>query len=98
MIVKAILTCLQHVFLANSYMSRYSNHMISTEIEQKKVEEPTLELMGGFMGWPAGEGGGRGERHHPHLCWVKSISCYFKVILSLTNRFHVDERLFSNKS
>ena len=32
--------------------------MISTEIEQKKVEEPTLERMGGFMGWPAGGGGG----------------------------------------
>ena len=78
-------------------MFRYSNHTISTEIEQKKVEEQTLERMGGFMGWP---GGGRvgGVRHHPHLCWVKSISCYFKVILSLTNRFHVDERLFSNKS
>ena len=58
MIVKAILTFLQHVFLANSYMSRYSNHMISIEIEQKKVEEPTLERMGGFMGWPAGAGGG----------------------------------------
>ena len=58
MIVKAILTFLQHVFLANSYMSRYSNHMISTEIEQKKVEEPTLERMGGFMGWSGGEGGG----------------------------------------
>ena len=43
-------------------------------------------------------GGGGGGGHHPHLCWVKSISCYFKVILSLTNRFHVDERLFSNKS
>ena len=76
MIVKAILTFLQHVFLANSYMFRYSNHMINTEIEQKKVEEPTLERMGGFMGWPAG-GGGRGGRHHPHLCWVKSISYYF---------------------
>ena len=50
MIVKAILTFLQHVFLANSYMSRYSNHMISIETEQKKVEEPTLERMGGFMG------------------------------------------------
>ena len=58
MIVKAILTFSQHVFLANSYMSRYSNHMISTEIEQKKVEEPTLERMGGFMGWPAGGVGG----------------------------------------
>ena len=58
MIVKAILTFSQHVFLANSYMSRYSNHMISIEIEQKKVEEPTLERMGGFMGWPAGGGGG----------------------------------------
>ena len=56
MIVKAILTFSQHVFLANFYMSRYSNHMISTEIEQKKVEEPTLERMGGFMGWPAGGG------------------------------------------
>ena len=76
MIVKAILTFLQHVFLANSYMSRYSNHMISIEIEQKKVEEQTLERMGGFMGW---SGGGRvgGVRHHPHLCWVKSISYYF---------------------
>ena len=50
MIVKAILTFLKHVFLANFYMSRYSNHMISTEIEQKKVEEPTSERMGGFMG------------------------------------------------
>ena len=59
MIVKAILTFLQHVFLANSYMSRYSNHMISIEIEQKKVEEQTLERMGGFMGWSGGgEGGG----------------------------------------
>ena len=58
MIVKAILTFLQHVFLANSYMSRYSNHMISTEIEQKKVEEQTLERMGGFLGWSGGEGGG----------------------------------------
>lgn len=56
--MKAILTFLQHVFLANSYMSRYSNHMISTEIEQKKVEEPTLERMGGFMDWPKGGGGG----------------------------------------
>lgn len=54
MIVKAILTFSQHVFLANSYMSRYSNHMISTEIEQKKVEEQTLERMGGFMGWSGG--------------------------------------------
>ena len=58
MIVKAILTFLQHVLLANSYMSRYSNHMISTEIEQKKVEEHTLERMGGFMGWSWGGGGG----------------------------------------
>ena len=58
MIVKAILTFLQHVLLANFYMSRYSNHMISTEIEQKKVEEPTLERMGGFMDWPKGGGGG----------------------------------------
>ena len=98
--MKDVLTFLQHVFLANFYMFTYSNHMISTEIEQKKVEEPTLERMGGFMGWPAGGGGGGrvGGGHHPHLCWVKSISCYFKVILSLTNRFHVDERLFSNKS
>ena len=39
-------------------MFRYSNHMISTEIEQKKVEEPTLERMGGFMDWPEGGGGG----------------------------------------
>ena len=60
MIVKAILTFLQHVFLANSYMFTYSNHMISTEIEQKKVEEPTLERMSGFMGWPAEGGGVRG--------------------------------------
>ena len=52
MIVKAILIFSQRVFLANSYTSRYSNHMISTEIEQKKVEEQTLERMGGFMGWP----------------------------------------------
>ena len=58
MIVKAILTFSQHVFLANSYMFSYSNHMISIEIEQKKVEEPTLERMGGLMGWPAGGGGG----------------------------------------
>ena len=72
MIVKAILTFLQHVFLANSYMSRYSNHMISIEIQQKKAEELTSERMGGFMGWP-----GRGGGHHPHLCWVKSISYYF---------------------
>ena len=71
MIVKAILTFLQHVFLANSYMSRYSNHMISIEIQQKKAEELTSERMGGFMGWPGGGG------HHPHLCWVKSISYYF---------------------
>lgn len=42
-------------------MSRYSNHMISTEIEQKKVEEQTLERMGGFMGWSGGEGEGWGE-------------------------------------
>ena len=56
MIVKAILTFSQHVFLANSYMSRYSNHMISIEIEQKTVEEPTSERMGGFMGWPRGGG------------------------------------------
>ena len=75
MIVKAILTFLQHVFLANFYMFRYSNHMISTEIEQKKVEEQTLQRMGGFMGWSGGEGGG--IRHHPHLCWVKSVSYYF---------------------
>ena len=54
MIVKAILTFSQQAFLANSYMSRYSNHMISIEIEQKKVEEPTSERMGGFMGWPGG--------------------------------------------
>ena len=60
MIVKAILTFSQHVFLANSYMSRYSNHTISTEIEQKKVEEPTLERMGGFMGWSGGGGGKSG--------------------------------------
>ena len=39
-------------------MSRYSNHMISTEIEQKKVEEQTLERMGGFMGWSGGGGWG----------------------------------------
>ena len=76
--VKAILTFSQHVFLANSYMSRYSNHMISTEIEQKKVEEPTSERMGGFMGWPGGvKGAGGGGWQHPHLCWVKSISYYF---------------------
>ena len=61
MIVKAILTFSQHVFLANFYMFRYSNHMISTEIEQKKVEEQTLERMGGFMGWSGGGGGGWGE-------------------------------------
>ena len=54
MIVKAILTFSQHVFLANSYMFSYSNHMISIEIEQKKVEEPTLERMGGFTGWRGG--------------------------------------------
>ena len=41
-------------------MSRYSNHMISIEIEQKKVEEPTSERMGGFMGWPGGVRGGGG--------------------------------------
>ena len=76
MIVKAILTFLQHVFLANSYMSRYSNHMISIEIEQKKVEEPTSERMGGFMGWPGGVTGVGGWQH-PHLYWVKSISYYF---------------------
>ena len=58
MIVKAILTFLQHVFLANSYMSRYSNHMISIEIQQKKAEELTSERMGGFMGWPGRGGGG----------------------------------------
>ena len=52
MIVKAILTFLQHVLLANSYMSRYSNHMISIEIEQKTVGG----WMGGFMGWPGGGG------------------------------------------
>ena len=57
MIVKAILTFLQHVLLANFYMFKYSNHMISTEIEQKKVEEQTLERMGGFMGWSGGWGG-----------------------------------------
>ena len=77
MIVKAIFTFLQHVFLANCYMSRYSNHMISTEIEQKKVEEHTLERMGGFMGGSEGGGGVGGIRHHPHLCRVKSISYYF---------------------
>ena len=77
MIVKAILTFLQHVFLANSYMFRYSNHMISTEIEQKKVEEPTSERMGGFMGWPGGVKGAGGGWQHPHLGWVKSISYYF---------------------
>ena len=60
MIVKAILTLLQHAFLANSYMCRYSNHMISTEIEQNKVEEQTVERMGGFMGWSRGGGGGGG--------------------------------------
>ena len=65
MIVKAILTFLQHVFLANSYMSRYSNHMISTEIEQKKVEEQTLERMGGFMGWSGGGGEGAGSQAPP---------------------------------
>ena len=54
MIVKAILTFLQHVFLANFYMFRYSNHMISIEIEQKTVEEQTLERMGGFTGWRGG--------------------------------------------
>ena len=54
MIVKAILTFSQHVFLANSFMFRYSNHMISIEIEQNKVEEPTSERMGGFIGWPGG--------------------------------------------
>ena len=54
--MKAILTFSQQAFLANSYMSRYSNHMISIEIEQKKVEEPTSERMGGFMGWPGGGG------------------------------------------
>ena len=32
--------------------------MISTEIEQKKVEEQTLERMGGFMVGRGGEGGG----------------------------------------
>ena len=58
MIVKAILTFSQHVFLANFYMFTYSNHMVSTEIEQKKVEEPTLERMGGFMG--GGRVGGSG--------------------------------------
>ena len=51
--------------------------MISIEIEQKKVEEPTLERMGGFMGWPGGR-----EGTPSHLCWVKSVSYYFKVILS----------------
>ena len=73
MIVKAILTFLQHVLLANFYMSRYSNHMISIEIEQKKVEEPTSERMGGFTGWRGGGGG----VPHPHRVWVKSISYYF---------------------
>ena len=34
--------------------------MISTEIEQKTVEEQTLERMGGFMGWPGGVRGGGG--------------------------------------
>ena len=77
MIVKAILTFSQRVFLANFYMFRYSNHMISIEIEQKKVEEHTLERMGGFMGWSEEAGGVGGVRHHPHLCWVKSISYYF---------------------
>ena len=65
MIVKAILTFSQHVFLANFYMSRYSNHMISTEIEQKKVEEHTLERMGGFMGGSEGGGGGGGNQAPP---------------------------------
>ena len=51
--------------------------MISTEIEQKKVEEQTLERMGGFMGWSGGGGRVGGVSHHPHLCWVKSISYYF---------------------
>ena len=37
-------------------MSRYSNHMISIEIEQKKVEEPTSERVGGFTGWRGGGG------------------------------------------
>ena len=46
--------------------------MISIEIEQKKVEEPTSERVGGFTGWRGG-----GGVHHPHLCWVKSISYYF---------------------
>ena len=58
--MKAILTFSQQAFLANSYMSRYSNHMISIEIEQKKVEEQTLERMGGFMGWSGGGGGESG--------------------------------------
>ena len=44
-------------------MFRYSNHMISTEIEQKKVEEQTLQRMGGFMGWSGG--GGRGNQAPP---------------------------------
>ena len=30
--------------------------MISIEIEQNKVEEPTSERMGGFIGWPGGGG------------------------------------------
>ena len=53
-----------------------------------------------MYGWIYGltGGGGWGVRHHPHLFWVKSIPHYFKVILSLTNRFHVAVRLFSNRS
>ena len=64
MIVKAILTFLQHVLLANFYMFKYSNHMISTEIEQKTVEEHTLERMGGFMGGSE-RGGGGGNQAPP---------------------------------
>ena len=58
--------------------------MISIEIEQKKVEEPTLERKGEFMGWPG--------RYHPHLCLVKSISYYFKVIPNKINRIHKDDK------
>ena len=67
--MKAILTFLQHVFLANSYMSRYSNHMISIEIEQKTVEEPTSERRGGF----GGGGGGGGAPSAPLLGKINSV-------------------------
>ena len=77
MIVKDILAFSQHVFLANSYMFRYSNHMISTVIEQKKVEETDVRTHGWIYGLVGGGGGVGGIRHHPHLCWVKSISYYF---------------------